>query len=338
VVRRDSRGESSQVRHFATGLDVFRRQAHVGSGGRTLEQLGIGMLRMINDLHGGADFHQRSGVQHRHPVTHVACPGQIVRDKEHAQAFLILQVQHQIHHVEPDRHVQGAGGFIGQNQFGLRGQGAGNPHPLPLPARQFKGPFGSVYVGRSQAHPLQQPVHLRVGVAACEAVNLEGPRQRVAHRMQRVEAAVRVLKDHLDPPPQLPQPLAPQFLRHGLSIQPDFAGSRLMEAGDQAGDGAFAAARFAHQPQHLAAPDAETHVVDGHHAARFVTCPEYLPQVHDFQRVRSSRVRNGTVREGRWLGQGAPPVVQRGGLGARLGQSGSRPLCAPQPPGTFQAV
>jgi len=193
----------------------------------------------------------------------VAHHRQVVADEEVGQTPLALQVFHDVEHLRLHAHIQGAGGFVADQKVGLGGQGAGNRDALTLAARELVRVFHPVQ--RRQAHRLQQAIDplaqgLRRGF---DAVFAQGLGHDVLDLPARVEAGVGVLKNHLDAAAQL---ATLRGLEGGVRVLPvkfKATACGCVQAHQQAGHRAFAAARFAHQGQRLTTGNVKRHAVHG---------------------------------------------------------------------------
>jgi hypothetical protein len=86
--------------------------------------------------------------------------------------------------------------------------------------------------------------------------------QRMAHREARIERRVRILKDHLGPPPQRTQ-LSLAAVRDVPAFQFDEAGLDVVEAQQRSCQSGFAAAAFADQANCFVAVDGQADAIDG---------------------------------------------------------------------------
>jgi hypothetical protein len=115
---------------------------------------------------------------------------------------------------------------------------------------------------RVQADDPQQLAHALLALRMRASVEVL---QRLGHDRPdghaRVERRVRVLKDHLDPPPERMQ-LGRAEPSDILSVEDDAASRRRVQAYDRLGERRLAAAGFTDQSERLTALDAERHAVD----------------------------------------------------------------------------
>ncbi len=101
---------------------------------------------------------------------------------------------------------------------------------------------------------------------AGEAVSPERLPDDATDAVARVQRRERILEDHLHPAPQRSQ-LALAQRGDIATVEHDPPGRRLVEPEDRPTDGRLAAARFAHEPEGLAAADRQRDVVDSANVA-----------------------------------------------------------------------
>ena len=145
------------------------------------------------------------------------------------------------------------------DEVGVQRQRPREPDPLALPARELVR-IAAGGVAR-QPDDLQQlaarrPAARRPGQPVHAQRLADDPPDAVA----RVERGERVLEDHLHPPPQRSHPLGAE-VADVLAVEDDPAGRGLVQAQQRPAERGLAAARLAHQPERLAAPDIERDAV-----------------------------------------------------------------------------
>jgi hypothetical protein len=64
---------------------------------------------------------------------------QVMGDEEVCDSHLFLQSPQQINNVDTNRHVEGRGGFIQNDQVWVGNERTGDAHPLPLPTGELMG-------------------------------------------------------------------------------------------------------------------------------------------------------------------------------------------------------
>ena len=74
------------------------------------------------------DLHAR--VHHHHAVGVLGDQAHVVGDQDHCGAQLFLQLPHQVQQLRLYGHVQRGGGFVGQDDLRIAGQGHRDHHPL----------------------------------------------------------------------------------------------------------------------------------------------------------------------------------------------------------------
>ena len=157
------------------------------------------MLGVVEDPRGGAAFDHHPVVEYHRFIGELAYDGQVVADHDVGDAGLVADVGEQVQHLGLDRYVEGGGGFVKDQHGGLRREGAGDRHPLPLAAGQRPGQrarltcvqadqageFGNAGSAAFRRPPVVQPEHLVDGGFGALA---------------RIEAGVGVLEHDLDLP------------------------------------------------------------------------------------------------------------------------------------------
>ncbi len=107
--------------------------AAAGFGGQQLA--GIGMLRALENLGGGALLDNLARLHHADPVGDPPHHPQIMGDEQQAQPLARLEVSQQIKDLGLDGDIQRGGGLVGDQQFRPVGQRHRDHHPLALPTR-----------------------------------------------------------------------------------------------------------------------------------------------------------------------------------------------------------
>ena len=101
--------------------------------------LGVGVLRIVEDLPVAAGLHDLPAVHNKDPVAETGHHAQIVGDHDHRGIHLFLHIPDQIQHLGLDRHIQGCGGLVGDDELRIVGQGDGNDDPLAHTAGKLMG-------------------------------------------------------------------------------------------------------------------------------------------------------------------------------------------------------
>ena len=156
------------------------------------------MQRLSVELGRAAHLDQGAGVKHVDAIADRESDAQVVRDQDQAHAPRCLDALDQREDVPLGRDVERGGGLVGDQDARVAGQGRGDPHPLPHPARQLE----RIAVGdRRVADPdlRESADHLLAPGVPAEARLLE---QRFADDISagqyRVEHRERVLQDQAD--------------------------------------------------------------------------------------------------------------------------------------------
>jgi hypothetical protein len=230
------------------------------------------MLGVGEELGGRRDLDDLAGIHQRHAVRHAADDGEVVRDQQHAELALALQVADEVQDLGLDGHVQGCRRLVGDEVVRLGRQRDGDHHALLLPAGQAEGIVVDAPLGLGDADALQPFDGL--GPRRCAAqfgVRFNRLDNLGADAHDRVQAGRRLLEDHRD---AAAPHIAHAALGQGqqvLAVQPHGAAGDAAVLGQQAHQRqrrhALAAAALAHQGEGLAARQREPHAVYGLHEA-----------------------------------------------------------------------
>ncbi|CAB3793262.1 hypothetical protein LMG28688_03686 [Paraburkholderia caffeinitolerans] len=134
---------------------------------------------------------------------------------------------------------------------------------MPLPAAELV----RIAVAQRGIEPgaLELRAHVVVEARAVgEAVHARAFADNAVDAQARVEARIGVLKDHLCLQAR-GTPLGGGQRAGKAAVEPDLAGRGREQAREQTAEGRFPAARFAHEPDHFAAPHPEIDFVDRVH-------------------------------------------------------------------------
>ena len=197
-------------------VKMIRCRARSGSGTGTADSSAwvYGCRGWANSDCRRSDFHDLAQVHHRRPVSDVPHHGEVVGHEQVGHAEALLQIVKQVQHLGLHAHIEGRHRLVGDDQPRPGGQGAGDDHPLPLPAAELVRVAASTV--RTQADQLQQgrPPASGRSRSGIEAVDQERLGDGLADRHARVEGGEGVLEDDLRLLPQRPQLAAAQAAAH----------------------------------------------------------------------------------------------------------------------------
>jgi hypothetical protein len=118
-------------------------------------------------------------------------------DYRHVQ--FCFQALHQFYNLSLNRHIQGGGGLVGNQKFGVTGQAHGNHYPLPHTARKLVGIVTNPLSRSGDAHLLQELDGSTFGIGFAQLqVDANGLCELLFYGQHRVQGGHRVLKDHGD--------------------------------------------------------------------------------------------------------------------------------------------
>ena len=161
-------------------------------------------------------------------------------DVDKGDAQLLLQALEFLLHLAAQLQIQGAQGLVQQEDFRPVDKGSGNGHPLLLPAGKLRGLAALVAL---QLHQLQHLLHffpyLRLGPLA----DFQGIANVLLHAHVGEQGVVLKHRVHV--------PLVGLGVGHVLALQQHPALVGVLQPGDDAQGGGFAAARGAQQRDEL---------------------------------------------------------------------------------------
>ena len=146
----------------------------------------------------GPPLDDLAGVHDQHLVGDVASAREVVRHVEECEPMALLELQDQVQNPDPDRDVEHRRRLVGDDHRWLDRERTCDRDTLPLAAGQLVRVLRGDPPGRHQADRLEQLVHPLVELSAGDqTMNLEGSRDVVADRLDRVQRPERILEDHL---------------------------------------------------------------------------------------------------------------------------------------------
>jgi hypothetical protein len=207
-------------------------------------------------------FDQFSEVHDGDVIAHVAHDGEVMSDEEVGQFEFVLEVFEEVENLGLDADVEGANGFVTDEEFGLDGEGAGDADALALAAAEFvRIPAGGVGWEADFFEEIGDGFLAFIAGQGAK-VDGEGFIDDGTDLHAGVEGAYGVLEDHL----QVFAKGAEFALAEGKDfsvVVKGLAAGGAEEFEEGAGDGGFAAPAFTDEAQGLAVFDVEADVIDG---------------------------------------------------------------------------
>ena len=254
---------------------------------------------MEEDLLHRSLLHDLAALHHGYAGADAAHDLQVVRDEHHGDAVLAVEAAQQLQDLGLHRHVQGGGRLVEQQQLRPGHQCRGDHHALEHAAGALVGIFvvdvlrvGQVHVGERLQRALAPLLFCQLRVHGQRLFHLRTD----AH--QRVHGGHRLLEHHADLAALQGAQLLTRAGQKILPVEQDLTPAGDLFALDQARErhcrDGFAAARFAHQAQHLAVVDHKVDAGDG--LARRVI--EFYMQIAQFDHggVLSFNISNQSSR------------------------------------------
>ena len=201
------------------------------------------MLGGFAERVGGALFDQFSEVHDGDVIAHVADDGEVMSDEEVGQFEFVLEVFEEVQYLGLDADVEGAHGFITDEEFGLDGEGAGDADALALTAAEFVGVAAGGVGGEADFFEEAGDGILAFVAGEGAEVDGEGFFDDGTDLHAGVEGADGVLEDHLQVFPEGAEVALAEGEDLAVVVEGLAAGGA-EEFEEGAGDGGFAAAAF----------------------------------------------------------------------------------------------
>ena len=221
---------------------------------------------MIENFSRFTGFYDFSLIHHGNAVRDVVDDAEVVRNKNHGEAEVLLKLFDEIENLRLDRDIQRGDWFIRDDELGFRRQRPGDGNALTLATRKLvrifpHHPCIQADGGHQGFHAVKEGIALQLGMALADGF---GEGRKNGHPW--VERGVRVLENHLE----IQSPLTDFRCRESrqvFPIQNDGAGARWDELHDRAGKSRFPTTGLAHQTEDFALFQTERHAV---HRADYV--------------------------------------------------------------------
>src|SRR2546430_3469583 len=204
-----TRGGSDGTRNVSGKDDSFPPSLRIGDGDGGEERLRVRVHWIGEQLGRSRPLEAPAEVHDRDTVRHVPHHAEVVRDEEVREVLSLLYFLEEVQDLCLDRYIQGARGFVKEQELRFRCEGAGNRDALTLASGELVRE--AVQVLGSQADLLQQTgtlfVRLRTGRKTADQERLGDD---VLDEQARIQRGERGLEDGLhETAERLPRPAAP---------------------------------------------------------------------------------------------------------------------------------
>jgi hypothetical protein len=206
------------------------------------------MPGLADDGLGVRHFDNFTQIHHHDPMAEVFDYSQIMRYKQEGDPALLLQILQEVDDLGLNGNVQGADRLITDKQFRLNSQSPRDSNALALAAAEFMGV--ALRVDRVEADRPEQFGDSRLPgrIVLCEPMNVEGFTDDVFDCHARVERAIRILKDHLQPS-SMPAQFGAMQSGYVTLSKPDLSGGGSDEADNCTPERGLTAATFADEAE-----------------------------------------------------------------------------------------
>ena len=217
-------------------------------------------------------LHQLAVLQDGNAVAQAQRLVQVVGDEDDGLVEPGLQLQQVILHLAAYQRIQCREGFVHQQDLGIGGQRAGQPHPLLHPAGEL---MRILVLEARQPHLVQPVTGLFLTLGTRHLLHGQSIGSVVQHGAVRKEP--EALEDHAHLLLTQVGQLSPPQLHHVLAIHPDLARGGLDETVEVPNERGFARTRQAHDDVDAAFVDGQGDVAQ---AQRMTTAGQQLLLAH----------------------------------------------------------
>ena len=160
---------------------------------------------MVDNLAGGAAFHDFALIDDRDAVAEEASRSQVVGDEQKGHVFVFLDFGQELEDGERDAGIEHGRWFIRDHKFRLQNHGPGDGRPLALSSAELVWIALQEVPGRSQTGRFQGLSDALLSVLwTSELMDDQGLGNGVENREIGIQGLVRVLGDQLDLAPEWP--------------------------------------------------------------------------------------------------------------------------------------
>ena len=187
--------------------------------------------------------------------------GEVVRDEDQREIERANEVGEEVEDLRLDGDVEGGDGFVGDDDLGVEGEGAGDGDALTLSAGELVRVF--LHVARGQAHLAHE-----LGDAGGDlgrrtyAVDEQRLGEGREDRHAWIKRGERILEDHLQVAADAGE-IGGGAGGEVFAFKDDGAGGGRDQLHDRATEGGFARAGFSDEADDLSALHGEAHAIDG---------------------------------------------------------------------------
>jgi hypothetical protein len=205
---------------------------------------------MVVDRLAWAKLNNFPKVHDRNAIADILDNAQIVRDKDHRQGEIALQLLKQIEHLGLNGDIKGRDRLIGDDELGIAGEGPCNADALTLAAAELV--WIALGMGAIEANPFEQIVH--AGTALC-GTPYTMDRERIGNNAPRcfawIERGKGILKHDLHASAHCLE-LCAAHGPHILAIEQDTSSRGFKQTHDQTYRCTLSTATLANEPEGFA--------------------------------------------------------------------------------------
>lgn len=219
------------------------------------------MSRLLEKTVRGGVFDEFAAAEDEDVIGHLLDDGEVVGNKEQGQAGALAQFAEEVEEARLNRDIEGANGFVADEDLRLYGEGAGDEDTLALATAELGGKAveaigGQMDLFKKGGHPGET-----FGPAQLGKVDGEGLGQELADGQTRIEGVPWVLKNQLHAFADGRQKPGGQGSEIG-SVEEDGSGTGAQKADNGSGYCTFAGTAFTDEGGGFAGVQGEGHTMN----------------------------------------------------------------------------
>jgi len=144
------------------------------AGNAVEKSTGVGMLGGAENFFNGALLDEFSFEHNQNTIRKIGDDAEVVGDEEDRHAELIAEIAKEIENLGLDGDIEGGGGFIGDEKFGLAGEGHGDHGALLHSARKLVGIIARTEFGIADADEFEETSNFGGGARKFGLMEAEG--------------------------------------------------------------------------------------------------------------------------------------------------------------------
>src|SRR5579884_202148 len=262
-------GRVNQIRRGALDGSQHTGALLIQTRDRVKQAEGVGMAGVGKEFVGRRSLHHFARLHDHHAVSHAGHDTEIVCDKDDSGAKLFANAVDQFEDLRLHGHIEGGSWLVGDQEFGIAGQGNGDHHTLAHAATELVGVGIDTASGIGNTNLVKQADSAFHGlILAHFQVNAQPLGNLRANGHRGIETGHGILENHANLAAANPAHLAFRQAQQVFILKKDATADVLArrlgnQAHDRESGHAFAAATLADHTDSFARLHREAHAIDG---------------------------------------------------------------------------